>query len=849
MYLANSQREMFRNYLKIAFRNLKKNKLYSFVNIAGLAIGMAVSILILSYVWFELSFDRFHSKSDQIYRVVHTSLLNKSGDYHGRTGNQLALALKEEFPEILNSARLLNTEIELSYDGIKFNEGVAMTDPGIFDIFDINLTLGDSKTALLDSNSIILTEEESKKLFGEEYPIGKFINLHEGGPEATIKGKLKVTGVAKAMPDNSHFSFRFLIPYRNNWMNNMFSRSTYTYITLPRDYQPENLENKFPKFVKKYIAPQLEKRFETTYDIFLKSGKYYRLELQPLKVVHLVKDFGPEPFIKKGNIFHVQMYTVIALFIIALACINFITLSTARSGIRAKEVGIRKVSGAKRVELIKQFLTESILLSVIALVFAVLMVAIFSKPFNNLLEIQTSSGIVFIMTALLVVSLVVGVIAGSYPAFVLSAFRPVNVLKGQLSEKMKGMSVRNSLVVFQFITSIILIISSIVVYKQFIYMQNKDLGFDKENIIILKNARALYYQDRENISPESRELRAISFRQEILKYSNVINATYTGNVPGFYNLTESGSGYQWNFRFRLEGEPSDASNGMPSTFIDHAYFDVFGLEMVAGENFRENPLSQVETAIINETAMNKFGLKNPVGKYLYIKKSKSIINKEGKQEWVRTEVPTLITGVFKDFHNRDLNQVIKETLFFQMPEGRTGQYLAIRFMPGNISYNIAFLEKTWEKFKIEEPFEYSFFDQEFEDLYNKEKRLAHIFTFFTFLGIFIACLGIFGLAAFTAEQRTKEIGIRKVLGASIQDIVAILSKIYLKLLIVAILLACPLGYIVMSRWLQEFPFHTKLGATIFIFTGLITVIIVLSSVSYHSIKAAMTDPARTLKYE
>jgi len=380
-------------------------------------------------------------------------------------------------------------------------------------------------------------------------------------------------------------------------------------------------------------------------------------------------------------------------------------------------------------------------------------------------------------------------------------------------------------------------------------MQNKDLGFDKENIIILKNAWDLHFQDRENITLESRKQRALSFRQEILKQSNVINATYTGNAPGLYRLTESGPGYQWYFRFRLEGDPPDASEGMPYTFIDHAYLDVFGLEMVAGENFREGPWSQTETAIINESAMKKFGLKNPVGKYLYVKKTKSIINEEGKQERVSVEVPTQIIGVFKDFHNRDLSQGIKETLYFPMPEGSTGQFLAIRFLPGNISKNIAFLENTWEKFGMEEHFKYSFFDQEFEDLYNKEKRLAHIFTFFTLLAIFIACLGIFGLAAFTAEQRTKEIGIRKVMGASIQNIVESLSRLYIKLILIALIFACPASYIIMNKWLQSFTFHTKIGVIVFLSTIAIILFIVLSSVSYHSIKAALTNPARTLKYE
>ncbi|MDX1286444.1 MAG: ABC transporter permease, partial [Draconibacterium sp.] len=310
---------MFRNYLKIAIRNLKKNKLHSFINIAGLAIGMAVSILILSYVWFELSFDRFHSKSDRIYRVTHVSLFNKAVSYQGRTGSQLAPDLKDKFPEILHSARLINRQFRLSYnDEYLEREGMMVADPDIFKIFDIPLILGDPETALLDPNSIVLSEEESQKIFGNEYPIGKFINLHEWGKEAKIKSNLKVTGVAKAMPANSHFSFSLLIPYTPGWGHDMYSKRIYTYVLLPAGYRPENLENKFPEFVKKHIAPQLEKRFATTYDTFLKSGKFYRLELQPLKDVHLVKDFGEEPYIKKGNKFQVQMYMVVALLIITL---------------------------------------------------------------------------------------------------------------------------------------------------------------------------------------------------------------------------------------------------------------------------------------------------------------------------------------------------------------------------------------------------------------------------------------------------------------------------------------------------------------------------------------------------
>jgi len=481
---------MLKNYLKIAFRRLKKQKLHSIINIAGLTIGMAVSILILSYVWFERSFDHFHSKSDQIYRVVMTAKLADSESHYENTGLGLALALKEECPEILHTARMGYLEnAEISYNEkkveLKIGEGAVRADNDIFKIFDIDLIHGDPETALLDPNSIIITEEESRKIFGSENPMGKFINIHfvEYDQLGVEDLGLKVTGVAKAMPGNSHFEFKYLFPVDITPRRTLkfIGLIVSTYLTLPVDYPSENLEAKFPKNVKKNFSHDIEWRYKMTYDELLESGGYGKLRLQPLKHIHLdTQHYDGESIIlkKKGNLFHVQIYTVIALFIIALACINFITLSTARAGARAKEVGLRKVTGATRRQLILQFLTESIMISVIAMVFAVIMIAVFSKPFNKLLDIQTShnmAGIVFIVTSLFVVTLIVGVIAGSYPAFFLSAFRPVEVLKGQLLEKMKGMAIRNSLVVFQFMISMILIISSIAVYKQFVYMQNKVL--------------------------------------------------------------------------------------------------------------------------------------------------------------------------------------------------------------------------------------------------------------------------------------------------------------------------------------------------------------------------------------
>jgi putative ABC transport system permease protein len=834
---------MLKNYSKIAFRHLMKQRLHSIITIAGLTVGMAVSILILSYVWFEHSFDRFHSKSDQTYRVVQTMKMTDS-------------TLKEECPEILHTARLADVwDAEISYNEKKVKvmqgEGIIRADNDIFNIFDIVLVYGDSETALQDPNSIILTEEESRKFFGNENPMGKFISINNPVTGEQV-WNLEVTGVAKAMPDNSHFEFKYLIPYDKISFDvfNFAEPIVCTYLTLPVDYPPENLENKFPQIVSKYFAFEIERKFSIIYDEWLESGGYWKLRLQPLKHIHLDRqlyDYESGILKKKGNLLHVQIYTVIALFIIALACINFITLSTARSGVRAKEVGLRKVNGATRRQLIWQFLTESVVLSLIALMFAVIMVTVFFKPFNKLLEIQTShnmAGILFIVTSLFVVTLIVGVVAGSYPAFFLSAFRPVEVLKGQLLEKMKGMAIRNSLVIFQFLISMILIISSISVYKQFVYMQNKDLGFEKENIVIIKNIRGIYYEDPE-LSWDERYLKVASLHQEVLKHPNVVTASLAEEIPGKF-------GY-WSPKYvRPEGAAPETKYGLRSTQIDHSYLDVFDLEMAAGQNFRKSfTISQKrEGVILNEKAADRLGLKNPVGKYIETEVTNRITTDEGVGKWVREEDQIPIIGVFEDFHTRDLHQDTEPIIFFPQAEDMySGYYIFVRFLPGNVPDNISFLEKTWNKMGFKAPFEYSFFDIEFETLYNKEKKLAQVFTFFTILAIFIACLGIYGLAAFTAEQRTKEIGIRKVMGASVRNIVKILSGTYFKLLIVATLIACPLGYIIMEKWLQGFAFHINIGTGIFVFTVLITIIIVLSSVSYQSVKAALKNPASTLKYE
>jgi putative ABC transport system permease protein len=680
--------------------------------------------------------------------------------------------------------------------------------------------------------------------------MGKIINIHYVGDELEDPN-LKVTGVVKAWPANTHFDFKYIISQDKNPDNRWWPYVVpivYTYITLPKEFSPKDLELKFPEVVKKYYAPEIEKKYSTKFEDWNEIDGYWRFGLQPLKHIHLDKlGYKEHKMIRKGNMFHVQIYTIIALFIIVLAIINFITLSTARSEARAKEVGVRKANGATRGQLIWQFLTESTLLSIIALIFAFILVSIFSKSFNDLLEIKTAHsfvGIVFVLLSTFIFTIIIGLIAGSYPAFFFSSYEPVNVLKRQPLEKIKGMTIRNSLVVFQFMFSMVLIISSIFVYKQLVYIQNKDLGFEKENIIIIKDLISLYYEDSK-MSHEGRELQFATLRQELIKLPGVINASLAATMPGNYERN-------FNISIHPEGASPETKFGIPYTKIDYAYLDVFGLEIIAGKNFSKNLTipQTMEGVIINEKAADLFGLKDPVGKFIEAEMDKRIVTEEGKKKWVREVEQIPIIGVFKDFHTRDLHEDLISTVFFpQYHDGYFGFFMAVRLSPDNISSNINLLEKTWKATGTNLPFKYSFFDKELENQYSKEKKLVQIITFFTILSILIACLGIFGLVSLTAEQRTKEIGIRKVNGASTKEILYMLNKDFVKWVFLAFIIASPIAYYVMYKWLQNFVYKTNLSWWVFLLTFGITLLVALLTVRWQSYSAAKRNPVEALRDE
>jgi len=861
---------MLNNYLKIAIRNIVRQKLYSFINITGLSVGIAASILIMLYVWHELSFDRFHSKADRTYRVVMDNFnLNANGEFvkskSGWTQKYLASALKEELPEILHVTRLTQGwhDIEFTYNGkMTFETGASRNtlyaDSSVFDVFDIPLVHGDPKTALNEPHSIVFTEEMAMKYFGEEDPLGKIVHVET----RFLDLDLIVTGVAKAMPENSHFDFSYIVPYDLREYP-----STFTYITLPKDYDPEDLEAKLPLIVNKYFVPEYEKtnRMTMTWDEYVESGMYPKLHLQPLRDIYLGS--YSTSYSRSGNITYVYLFSTLAFFILLLACVNFMTLSTARSGSRAKEVGVRKISGASRGQLIRQFLTESILITVIALMGALILVKLFLPAFSKFLGMQITpdfSEIGLILFTLLAIILTVGILAGSYPAFFLSVFRPVTVFKGTLPARSRGLSLRNSLVVFQFIISIVLIVASITVHNQLSYMRKKDPGYNKEHIIIINNIQEIMQQDRDNQREEREQYwknyhkipqderrgmlnlypRAETFRQELLKHSQVLNASICANLPGMWTRL-------WTRDFRLEGH-TDYKN-INYSLVDPAYCEVFDIKFIAGNNFSWEMSSNRQRGtgiILNEKAVKHLGLEDPVGKNLNWRNRRPVVNDDGGDFSTREDydISIPVIGVVKDFHNRSFKSEIQPIGLIFLREGPTRR-VAVKVKPGDMQASLAFMEETWNKFVTRRPFEYSFFDEDFNSLYREEERLGKIFTFFTALAIFIACLGIFGLAAFNAEQRTKEIGIRKVVGASVRSIVGLLSIRYIKLVIIANLLAWPIAYFAMNKWLQDFAYHIDLGFVIFGLTGLIALFIVLLSVSSNAFRAARANPVVCLKYE
>jgi putative ABC transport system permease protein len=800
---------MFKNYLKIAFRSLKKHKGYSFINISGLAIGMAVCILILMWVLNELSYDRFHENADRICRV--TMDLEVGSTLHTPVSLTAAgPALVRDFPEVLYSSRILPpNRVAVKYEDKIFQETrVGYAENAVFDIFTFPFVSGDPKTALEAPYSVVITESMANKYFGDKDPLGEILRLNN-------ESDFSVTGVVKDIPSNSHFRFNMLCSFQtfikegdvsdDQWFDVRF----FTYLRLAENVDFKYLEQKLPGFIDKYLGEAMKA-----------SGGSIKLFLQPLKRIHLYSDFERD-MSANSDITYVYLFSGIALFVLLIASINFINLSTARSATRAQEVGMRKTLGAIRSRLIGQFLGESLLYSLIAMVFALVLLTLSLPLFNSLIGRDLTLNFMqtpILLAVILGMAVVVGFFAGSYPAFFLSSFQPVRVLKGLLKVGASNSRFRRILVVFQFAISITLIVGTLIVYRQIVFMKNKELGFNKEHVVAIPRMgdaiRKSYH----------------SVRAELLSLPGVIDVGASDRVPSRGNLISS---------FLPEGFPDDQMQTLDYMNVDTHYIPTMGIEIIEGRNFSEDlATDQDESVLINETAARKLGWDDPIGKRFVFRPPPG---QEGETTY------TTVIGIVKDFHLQSLREKIDPlVIFYDYDELYT---FSIRIASDNVMHTMDLLKKKWGELDPNRPFHYYFLDDSFDDQYRREERLKNITFYFSFLAIFIGCLGLFGMASFTAEQRTKEIGIRKVLGASVSGIIRLLAKEFLILVAVANLIAWPIAYWAMNRWLQSFAYRAGIDPLIFVLSAILALAIALFTVSYQAIRAALSNPVDALRYE
>ena len=800
---------MLQNYFKLAFRNILKYKFFSAINVLGMSIGIAACLLILLYVVDELSYDRFHANVDRIYQV---GLHAKIGDQDINTANTcppMAETLVKEVPGVEQATRITRFwgAPTLKYEDKVFTEDkIFHADSNFFEFFSFRLIEGDPKTALQEPNTLVLTESIATKYFGNESALGKLITV--GGTQA-----YKVTGITPDAPRNSHFIYNVLLSgasaeqlQRPVWLNNFL----YTYFILDEHTPLQAVEDKFPALIKKYVGPEVERFMGVTMEEMDRQGGEYGYFTTPLADIHLRARAvdGLEP---AGNITYIYFFGGIGVFIILIACINFMNLSTARSAGRAKEVGLRKTLGSLRGQMVRQFLAESIIYSFIAVVVALALCYALLPQFNLLagkqLGMEVFTRPVFVGSIILLI-LVVGVVAGSYPAFYLTSFNVVDVLKGKTRAGMKSKSVRSTLVVFQFALSIFLIIFTGIVYQQIEFMQDRNLGIDKHSVLILPNAGRL----GENKN---------AFKNLVEQQSAIVAASYTNNsFPGVNSTTV----------VKAAGSEQDHIIGI--YYADYEHKDVMKFEIEEGRYFSRDFPSDSSAVLLNEAAVREFGYERPLQEEI-------IFSDNGKRETLK------IVGVFKDFNFESLKSKIRPLAIRLTNDS---YQLMVRYQ-GSPSEVVAGIEKIWKQQAPGEPFDYSFLDERFDELFRSEQRMGQLFTVFSALAIFIACLGLFALSAFMSEQRTKEIGIRKVMGASTSGLTLMLSKEFTRLVIIAFVPAALAAWFVVDSWLNGFAYRVEINPLIFVASGAVATAIAWFTVSFQSIKTAASNPVNSLRYE
>lgn len=804
---------MFRNYIKIAWRSFLRNKSFSAINILGLSIGIAVCFIISLFVQEELSYDRFNAKANEIYRIEFKADINGGKINESNVMPPVAQTLQKDYPEVKEVTRIR----QLGQPHIWVNEkqfdgsSLVYVDSNFFNVFTIPLLQGNASTALLQPHSLVISKEVAQRLFGNEGAIGKQIRFSKNETPSTI------TGVFDKIPSNSHFHFDIFGSMitdpdasRDSWLTSNY----FTYAVLQKGFDYKKLEAKLPDMLKKYMGPQIQQQMGLTLEQFRSKGNSLGFKLRPLTAIHLHGDSGTE-MEPGGDIRYIYIFSAVAIFMLLIACINFINLSTAGAAKRAKEVGIRKVMGSGKPELIKQFLLESLLITLIALCIAAVLVQLALPIFNELSGKSLTFGFQLKpMAALTVLGLLVSILAGMYPAFFLSSFKPIATLKGKFTTQNSTFNLRSGLIVFQFFIAICLITGTIVVYRQMQFIQNTKLGYDKDQLLVINNSWTL--GNKEHV-----------FRDELLNDPRVENVTVSGYKPAgpsFYN----------NALCYPEGRQNELLNSLEYN-IDERYIPTMGMQMAAGRNFSASMPTDSLAMIINETAARTFGWGN------------NAIGKKIVRDHTRRgqHVSYTVVGIVKDFHFRSLHESITPLLMVLNPE--TG--LIVKVKTKNVQGLLASMKKQWESFNTVDAFSWSFMDELYSKTYTAEQKTSRILNIFTMLTILVACMGLFGLTTYTAEQRAKEIGIRKVLGASVTQLTSMLSKQFVKLVLIACIIAFPLSYWVMHQWLLDFAYRIHLNVWVFVAAGGIAILIALFTVSIQSIKAALANPVKTLRSE
>ena len=804
---------MIKNYFLISFRNLKKNKAFSFINIFGLAIGLTCFMLIAVFVYNELSYDKYPAEAKNIYRVIVSVTGNGNVAVYPNVDVAVGEGIKNAFPGIKATTRLSSASDFIKYSDKQFKEDhLAFADSNFLQMFSIPLIEGNETDALVQPNSIVITKAFAKKYFGNDEALGKMLAIGMNG------AVYKVTGIIDKVPDDSHFHFdAFLSLSTMHFIHSTWSNiGFYTYLLLDKNIDPKNLEAKFPQLVSKYVVPEVQRDMGISLAEAQKSVNTFIFSLQPLTSIHLHSQTKAE-LEPNGDIQYIYIFSALAIFILLLACVNFTNLSTANAFKRAREVGIRKVMGSIKKQLIVQFLAESVLITLFAMLCAYIMIFLLLPYFNQVASKNISFNFFLNYRSMLLMfslSLLVGIVAGIYPAFFLSSFNTIKVLKGSVTAKgSQRKSLRSSLIVFQFFVSTALIIATIIVYNQLHYMQNKKLGYDKNQVLFLPDARLLGSNQA-------------AFEQQLLQDNRIVSGSISRYVPGgiFMDGTEI---YPRNDN----GNGTDIHANI--YHIDYDYLKTLGIHVLEGRNFsRDFPTDSSSGVIINEAAVRELGWSgtNPIGK---------TIVSSGQHE-------LKVLGIVADFNYASVKQKIAPMM---MVLGRNFGGLILKINTSDVKGLLADLKKKWNTFTPAGPLSYIFLDDNFAKLYVSELRTQQIFSSFAIIAIIIASLGLFGLSAFVIEQRTKEIGIRKVLGASVQNVLLLVSKEFLLLVCIAFIISIPVTWWAMNKWLLDFAYRINISWWVFVMAGILAFLIAIMTISFQAIRAAIANPVKSLKTE